>query len=81
MGAHEFGILTVRSGMGGCRLGVPMKENDKFWLTANYDFAKHEGEYYHENQVNSITNNYYSSKTESGDLDEVMGVGVVLLVT
>jgi hypothetical protein len=42
---------------------APVKQNDRFWLTANYDLTKFQG-----------------SKTESGQLDEVMGVGTVMLI-
>lgn len=52
------------SGMSGCKVAIPIKEQDRFWLAANYNFTLHEG-----------------SKTENGDLDEVMGVGTVMVLT
>jgi len=63
MGSNHAGGEHI-SALSSCSLMKPLKENDKFWLAANYDFIKHEG-----------------SLTETGDLDEVMGVGVILLVT
>jgi len=63
MGSNHAGGEHV-SGMGTCPLGIPIKENDKFYLAANYDFTKHQG-----------------SLTEKGDLDEVMGIGVIMVVT
>lgn len=63
MGSHHANGEHI-TGMSSCHLMAPIKQNDRFWLTANYDLTKFQG-----------------SKTESGQLDEVMGVGTVMLIT
>lgn len=35
--------LTIVSSMTSCALGTPIRQHDSFYLSANYDFTKHEG--------------------------------------
>jgi hypothetical protein len=66
--------------MNGCRLLTPISKGDKIWLAANYNLTKYSGSvFFHLVQATQLT--FSRSTMENGELDEVMGVGTMTIIT